>query len=114
MANKRSNRDEWQKRVDRWRESGLTAKEFAAEMGLNAGTLQFWKYKLKKRRDGSAERRREGAAQMASSLVEIRPVGAGADARFEIELGNGRRVRVPAAFEPAALKTLLAVADASL
>ena len=42
MADRRANRQEWQKRVDRWRASGLTAKEFAAEMGINAGTLQFW------------------------------------------------------------------------
>jgi hypothetical protein len=44
MAGNRASRDEWQKRVDRWKDSGLTAKEFAAETGINAGTLQFWSY----------------------------------------------------------------------
>jgi DNA-binding transcriptional regulator YiaG len=48
MASTRTSREEWRKRVERWRDSGLTAEQFAAEMGLNAGTLQFWKYKLKK------------------------------------------------------------------
>ncbi len=39
MARKRETRDEWQKRVERWKDSGLTAEVFAAETGINAGTL---------------------------------------------------------------------------
>jgi DNA-binding transcriptional regulator YiaG len=39
---------EWAKRVERWQDSGLTAKEFAAELNVNAGTLSYWKYKLRK------------------------------------------------------------------
>jgi hypothetical protein len=34
-------RAEWRRRVARWKSSGLTAKEFAAEMGINAGTLEL-------------------------------------------------------------------------
>src|SRR5262249_27057562 len=50
------NREVWEKRIERWRESGLTAKEFAGEAGVNAGTLTHWKYRL------AAERRRIGSA----------------------------------------------------
>jgi transposase len=115
MASRRVNRDEWRRRVDRWKESGLTAREFAAEMGINAGTLQFWRYKLQR---GSRPGKRASAAASSdailSSLVEVRaPAGAIADMRFEIELSNGRRVRVAAGFEPTALKTLLAVLEAA-
>ncbi len=39
-------REEWRKRVERWQDSGLTAQEFAMEMGLNVGTLRHWKYTL--------------------------------------------------------------------
>jgi hypothetical protein len=42
----RASRDEWAKRVERWRDSGLSAEQFAAELGINAGTLKFWKYRL--------------------------------------------------------------------
>jgi hypothetical protein len=28
--------------VERWRDSGLTAEQFAGELGINAGTLKFW------------------------------------------------------------------------
>jgi hypothetical protein len=33
MARARVDCDEWRRRIQRWKDSGLTAKEFAAEMG---------------------------------------------------------------------------------
>jgi hypothetical protein len=112
MAGKRASREEWRKRIDRWKDSGLTAKEFAAETGINAGTLQCWKYKLK--RKGPARRRRGSAApSILSSIVELRPATGATESRFEIELGNGRRLRVPAAYDGSALKTLLAILEAT-
>jgi transposase-like protein len=109
----RASRDEWQKRVDRWKESGLTAKEFASETGINAGTLQFWRYKLKKRElKARSQRATGGETSILSSIVEVRPtVVAAAESRFEIELGNGRRVHVPSVFDAGALKALLAILD---
>lgn len=53
----RANRGEWQRRVDRWKDSGLTAKEFAAERRINAGTRQFWRYTLTNGASGSVRRR---------------------------------------------------------
>jgi hypothetical protein len=44
----RINRAEWAKRVARWEGSGLTAKEFAAELGINPRSLVFWKWQLGK------------------------------------------------------------------
>lgn len=114
MAGKRASRDEWRKRVDRWKDSGLTAKEFAAETGINAGTLQFWRYKLMRGTPASARRRaRRAAASIVSSLVEVRPAPAAEETRFEIELGNGRRVRVPLVFDATTLRSLLSVLDAT-
>jgi len=115
MADQRTTRDEWRKRVDRWEDSGLRAKEFAAETGINAGTLQFWKYKLRRTEGRPAVRRprRTRAAPTASSFVEVQPVGVVAEARFEVELANGRRLHVPPTFEPAALKALLAILEAA-
>lgn len=42
----RDGREVWAKRVERWRESGLTAKEYAAEVGLNPNTLTHWGSRL--------------------------------------------------------------------
>ena len=115
MARARADREEWRKRVERWKDSGLTAKEFAAETGINAGTLQFWQYKLK--RGGGPTRRPKPTAPseaILSSLVEVRAAAVEmADQRFEIELCNGRRIRVAAGFEPDSLRTLVAVLEAA-
>ncbi len=114
MAGRRANRDEWQKRVERWNDSGLSAKQFAAETGINAGTLQFWKYKLKRQSAESARAaRRRGRRRSLSSLIEVRPVTVAADSRFEIELNNGRRLRLPPTFDANALKALVAVLEAT-
>src|SRR5437588_1547497 len=50
----RESRQVWVKRVERWRDSELTAKEFAAEIGINASRLQHWRWRL------NAERRHAG------------------------------------------------------
>lgn len=114
MAGTRASRIEWQRRVDRWKDSGLTAKEFATETGINAGTLQFWKYKLKKAEPSTPRRRRKDVTNsIVASIVEIRPTVLAGDPRFEIELGNGRRLRVPVAYESSALKGLLALLEAT-
>ena len=42
----RDGREVWAKRVERWRESGLTAQEFATETGVNKNTLVHWSWKL--------------------------------------------------------------------
>lgn len=112
MDGRRASREEWQKRVDRWKESGLTAKEFAAETGINAGTLQFWRYKLNASEPKVRRRRATRAeASILSSIVEVPTPVVAHDSRFEIELGNGRRLRVSPAFDASALKALLAVLD---
>jgi hypothetical protein len=116
-------REKWTKRIEQWRESGLTAKEFAAEAGLNAGTLAYWKYRLgaDHRQDGKpATRGRvpgrkpvfvEVVAPTGRNRVEARSAGdvgtvdAGA---IEVVLGNGIRIRVPPTFVADALARVVA------
>jgi len=35
-------REVWVKRIEQWKESRLTAKEFAVQAGVNLNTLQSW------------------------------------------------------------------------
>lgn len=105
----RSRRAEWVERVERWRRSGLTAKRFAASIGVNAGTLTHWAWQL-----GDAKRTRGAMAPMSAAatvpLVEI--VGnMPDDDRFELILGDGRRLRIAPRFDAAALQRLLAVLE---
>ena len=45
--------------MERLADSGLTAKEFAAEIGVNANTLAGWRWRLRSREDGDERRRSE-------------------------------------------------------
>jgi hypothetical protein len=119
----REGRDVWAKRVSWWRESGLTAKEFAAESGMNAHTLAHWAWKLGAGGDQAA-RRRATPARPAHAWVEVitgdhrngtsasAPTRITASSCFELVLPGGRTVRVPPDFDAEALGRLLAVIDA--
>ena len=106
----RSSREEWRKRVERWKDSGLTAEQYASELGINAKTLQFWKYKLAKPEPSGPRRvRRRKGAKGALPLIEIQPTAAAGDGMFELELSSGKRLRIPSTFEAEPLERLLAV-----
>ena len=113
----KADRVEWTKRVERWRDSGLSAKEFAAETGLKASTLSYWKWRLKS--EGKPAPRstslatttaRKKAQGQSLSFVEVAR-GAIATSRFDVELRHGVVVRVPMDFDTEALGRLLAVLE---
>lgn len=120
-------REEWAKRVERWRDSGLSCAEFAAELGINPRTLTYWKWMLNKEARGekrvwraretralrvrrAAASERPQPAPVVAGLVEVQ--AALRDGRFELELGAGRRLRVPASFDATDLRRLLDVLEA--
>src|SRR5882724_11292302 len=51
----RESRATWARRVRRWTRSGLTAERFARREGVNAGTLSFWRWKLRHGTPGGRE-----------------------------------------------------------
>jgi hypothetical protein len=123
----RESREVWQKRVERWRDSGLPAEQFAAEVGINAGNLRQWSYRLNAERRRAEEKRSPMEAE-ALTWVEVsaatpyaatttKPVPppeptvppAAPTEKLELVLASGMTVRVPAHFEPAALRRLLTV-----
>lgn len=124
----RAGREVWAKRVERWRESGLTAKEYAAEVGVNANTLSHWGWRLRGEEGRPKKRRRraegvparldwvevvapDSANGSPASETEVTP-GARSGGWFELVVGRGRVVRVPTDFDREALDRLLAVVEA--
>jgi hypothetical protein len=110
----RASRETWAKRVERWTDSGLTAKEYAAEAGLNAHSLAWWKWRL------GAEGRSRGSARVDVSAAKSAPtrpltfVEVPASERaesLEIVLPSKIRVRVPSTFDTSALVRLLDVLE---
>jgi transposase len=107
-------RAKWSQVVSRWRRSGLTAGEFAAKAGVNANTLSYWAWQLKRGREGSQDkgkgpvkrRRDEGGFPVVEVVADLRA------ARFELELVSGLRLRVPPDFDAGELARLLAVVEA--
>ena len=109
----REGREVWAKRVERWRDSGLTLKEFATEIGVNANTLAGWRWRLGNEGGGAeasrmprfleivapAEDRERSAAPSTMPQLAAEP--------FELILSGGHRVRVPVQFDGPALRRLV-------
>jgi len=110
-AEMQTRRAEWAERVGQWRRSGLTAKAFARSAGVNAGSLTQWAWRLGRDARRAGAPAQAAGAPPAAAFVEIMAAG-GPDERFELELGSGRRLRIPATFDPTALERLLAVLEA--
>jgi hypothetical protein len=118
---KRERRDVWVKRVERWRDSGLGAREFAAEVGINENTLRSWGWKLaaeQRRAEEQPPARKPAKAEATVPKVEpLAFVEVAAPAvpqsvpaeKLELVLASGLVVRLPARFEGEALRRLLAV-----
>jgi len=107
----RESREIWAKRVERWRDSGLTAKEFAAETGIQPGRLAYWKWRLS---DKVVRRECAAALPTATSFVEVvapAPIASGPISEqaepLEIVLCDGILVRVPARFDMATLQRVV-------
>lgn len=110
----RTRRAEWQKRIERWRDSGLTAEQFAAELGINAGTLKFWKYRIGKDAAVGVVAKATPTVRKtprAESLVEVHAATMVASSPFVLELGKDRRLQIPSQFDASALERLLSVLE---
>jgi transposase-like protein len=110
---------DWRSWVEELARSGESVREFAARHGLKPGTLSYWRWKLRQAeqarssvrrpRPPKARSRLEVASLPAGSFIEVQASGVGD--RFELELANGRRLRIPSGFEAQALQRLLGVLE---
>lgn len=113
---RRRGRTFWAQLVDEFEAAGAVEAhgEFAGRQGVDRETFRRWLYLLRAERRGrrwsARDRERAGRAAPAISLPLLEVASARVDDdRFEIDLGAGRRLRVPATFDAEALRRLLAV-----
>jgi transposase len=93
-----ASRETWASRVERWRASGDTAREFARRAGLKASTLLWWSSQLG---------RESTSSKLAPvTFVEL-PRTARAVEAIEIVLETGVQVRVPVGVDAATLRCVL-------
>lgn len=95
---------EWRELIGVWQRTGQSAEAFASERGLNAKTLCWWASELLRRDRRESRVKNAPAATGAATFLPVRVVDetlgsyvephAGAAARAEIVLTNGRLFRV--------------------
>ena len=109
----RESREIWCKRVERWAESGLSAREFAAELGVNAARLANWKYRLEAaaRKAATKPPLTEGVqfVEVKTTAPDLEALRTVTPPRFELVLTCGATVRIPEGFDATTLRRLLDV-----
>ena len=101
----------WRRLLGQWRCSGLTIRAFCADHGLAEHSFHAWRRTI-------AERDQQGASNSPAHthladdqpvFVPVHVVPAPASSALELVLDQGVLVRVPAGFDAATLRQLLAV-----
>ncbi len=109
----RETRETWKKRVERWANSGRTAKEFAAQIGVNPQTLTYWKWRLSSEATPTP---RAAAVPAIPSFVEVvaplladeAPTSAGSQP-LELLLPRGLVLLIPPTFDAETLRRVVDV-----
>jgi transposase-like protein len=104
--------------VQQWRDSGLSAGEFAAEKGIKVNTLHTWRWRLQceqQKSGGTAEAKKRGATGKGKKPTFI-DVTEALTGRVETERGSALQVlvagvviRVPVGFDETTLQRLVSV-----
>jgi transposase-like protein len=100
---RRRSREEADRLVSEYEQSGLTRMQFCIQHGISKATLDNYR----KRKAVSPRR-----ASMAIVPVELTDGAPSNGASLWLELVNGRRIEVGHGFDAATLERLIAVADA--
>lgn len=96
MGKREAKRGEMVKLVSRWRASGKSAGVFAREAGIPESRLWYWA--------------RRASARELPAFVPVRVIpeeSAATGASFELLLGDGRRLLIPAALTGRPLRQVL-------
>jgi transposase len=108
----RASRKQWEKRVQRWQKSGLSADEFASRSGVSCQSLRSWKWKLNREARSLQGKESANGAERADSpprFIELATRTLISEQRFELILTDGRRLLIPTGFDVTALSELLSV-----
>lgn len=102
-------REVWEPRVRRLRESDLTVKEFAAEIGVKPSTLTYWKWRLAN--EASGGERKASKVRRTPRFVEVKADDVAPSTvreRIEIVVQSGAIIRVPEGFDAETLRQVMA------
>lgn len=89
--------DQWRERIAEQGRSGLTVKQFCKERGLTECTFYAWRKRL----------RENGPVRFALVERGAARLNVGIDARLELVLASGERLRIGSGVDGATLRTVL-------
>lgn len=73
----------WERTVARWRRSGQRAEEFAASVGVRAGTLQWWSWRL-----GHDTRAPHGSPEVTAIEIAVPTESCSRSTLVEVAVGD--------------------------
>ena len=88
----------WRSLIRAQEKSGLTVREFAARQGVAAGTLFWWRSRL---------RSRQGSQLVAVEVVDQEPKAVAVGGMFELGIDDHLTLRISAGFDAAELRRLV-------
>ncbi|HKU43179.1 MAG TPA: IS66 family insertion sequence element accessory protein TnpB [Polyangiales bacterium] len=93
--------------VERWEQSGLAAREFAAQEKLRASSLYLWRRKLEStsKRELPASARKPAFSEVRLSTAQPQP------GHIEIVARNGRVIRIHGDFSVRSLQQVVAAVE---
>src|SRR5262249_53593290 len=94
---------EWTKRVEAWRESGLSAAAFCSDKDFSASGLRYWMSRLRKEQRQSGVKEDPRIGRVVRALAD-------SDSEIVIEVGHAR-VGVRKGFHRETLRGLLELLD---
>jgi hypothetical protein len=107
----------WRRLLRLWRRSELTARAFCDQHGVSEPSFYAWRRTIAQRDEQRRQRQTntpaadDSCATSQPVFVPLRVVPTAAGMAFEVVLGQGRVVRVPAGFDAASLRQLLAILE---
>lgn len=94
----------WAERIARMEASGLSGPAFAAQEGVNANTLQWWRRELRIK----AEEASTPPVARELHFVEVALTAPAAATGFVVQLaGCGHRIEVPPGFDGSSFRRLV-------
>lgn len=97
--------------VERWRSSGLSARDFAAGEGINVSRLWAWSSRMRREMTAAAGvSMTRAVGPTPPKMLPVR-ITTSADARYEVVTTDGRIVRASGDFDPLTLARLAAALE---
>ena len=98
LSKRAANRQRWFDRIEAWKQSGLTQKEFCEQQQLRLGSFQRWR--------GIFMRGEKPEVSSAVSFLPLNVTAAPASS-LALLIDDHLRIEIPAGFDPVTLKQVV-------